>query len=68
MIKDEDIYPLDTVVRIKRTGQFAMIKKQQFVKDGKGFLHYLARIEGRGDGLYCVFHDDVDLEVLPTNL
>ena len=63
--KPEDVYPIDTVVRIKKTGQFAMIKSQTFLKDGKGFLHYLGIIEGRGDGLYCLLHDDVELEALP---
>lgn len=59
------IYPINTVVRIKSTGVFAIIKEQVFLLDGKSFLHYLGQIEGRGSGLYCILHDDVELECLP---
>ena len=64
-MKDEDTYPLDTVVRIRKTGEFAIIKQKTFQKDGRGFLNYLAVIEGRGDALYAVYHENVDLEILP---
>jgi hypothetical protein len=47
--RDEDAYKADTIVRLKKTGQFAIIKRPTFLKDGKGFLHYLGVIEGRGD-------------------
>lgn len=63
--KDHEVYPVGTVVRLKDTGQFAIIKQHTFLKDGQNFLHYLGIIEGRGDGLYCLIHDEVDLEALP---
>jgi hypothetical protein len=64
--RDEDAYKADTIVRLKKTGQFAIIKRPTFLKDGKGFLHYLGVIEGRGDGLYALYHSDIDLECLPV--
>lgn len=64
--KDSEVYPVNTVVRIKKTGQFAIIKQQQFLKDGNGFLNYLGQIEGRGEALYAIYHGDVDLENLPN--
>jgi hypothetical protein len=66
--RDEDAYKVDTVVRLKKTGQFAVIKRVAFMMDGKGFLHYLGVIEGRGDGLYALYHSDIDLECLPEQL
>ena len=65
MVKDEDAYPEDTVVRIIKTGEIVLIKKRNFLKDGKGFLHYLVEFEGK-KGLYCVFHQDIELEALPN--
>jgi hypothetical protein len=65
MVKDEDVYPVDTVVRLHKTGEFALIVDRTFLKDGKNFLHYLAKIEGRGDHMYAVYHEEVDLEALP---
>jgi hypothetical protein len=64
-MKDEDVYPKNTVVRLKKTGQFAVIREVQYLRPElqKYFLHYLAEIEDR-DGLYCVFHHDVELECL----
>jgi hypothetical protein len=43
-IKDSDVYPVGTVIRIKRTNEFSIIRNHTFQKDGKG--------------LYCMFHDD----------
>ena len=63
--KDEEVYPIGTVVRIKKTGQFALIKDVVFLKDGKNFLHYRGEIEGR-DGLFALYHGDVELEALPS--
>lgn len=65
--RDDQVYPLGTVVRLHKTGEFAIIKDHTFLKDGKNFLHYLAEIEGR-KGLYCLIHDEVDLEALPKPL
>jgi predicted restriction endonuclease len=64
MVKDEDTYPENTVVRLKETGQFAIIRKKDFLKDGKNFLNYRCEIEGR-KGLYAVYHHEIDLECLP---
>lgn len=64
MVSDSDTYPEGTVVRIKKTGQLAIIKKRQFLKNGRNFMHYLAEIEER-EGLYCVFHEDIEVEALP---
>ena len=66
MVRVKDVYPLDTVVRLKKTGQFAIIKQHTFL-NSENFLNYLGIIDGRGDDLYCIFHQDVDLEVLPTS-
>lgn len=67
--KDNDIYPIETVVRIKRTGEFAIIRGHGFLKDGKGFLHYLGDIEGRETtrGFFALYHDDIELEALPES-
>lgn len=62
--KDSEIYPIDTVVRLKKTGQFAIIKSHTFVYDGKGFLYYEGEIEGRL-GQYALYHQDLELEALP---
>jgi hypothetical protein len=63
--KDSEVYPIDTVVRIKKTGEFAIIKDQAFLMNGKNFLHYHGIIEGRGTGLFALYHSDVELEALP---
>lgn len=63
--KNKDpIYPLDTVVRIKKTGQFALITFLSYLNGGN-FYYYLGKIEGRGEGNYTLFHDDIELECLP---
>lgn len=67
MVKDEDTYPLETVVRLHKTGQFAVIKDRVFLKDGRNFLHYRGIIEGR-EGLYALYHEEVDLEALPPTV
>jgi len=59
-----EIYPLETVVRLKKTGELAMIRNRTMLKDE--FLHYLGVIEGRGDGLWALYHDDLELECLPS--
>ena len=65
-MKDEDAYPIDTVVRIKKTGLFALVKCRSFLRqeEDKHFLGYEAEIEGK-QGRYYLSHQDVDLEVLP---
>lgn len=61
---DSDAFPVGCVIKIKRTNEFAIIRKKTFQKDGKGFLNYLVEIEDK-QGLYCAFHNDIDLEHLP---
>jgi len=56
-------YPVDTIVRLKRTSEFAIIRNQTFLQ-GHYFLNYLVEIEGK-KGLYCAFHYDIELEHLP---
>jgi hypothetical protein len=63
----QDIYPINTVVRIKKTGEFAVIKNYTFQHDGKGFLNYLGIIEGKGDGTYALYHENIELESLPES-
>lgn len=63
--KFEDVYPEDTVVRLKKTNEFVLIKDRVFLLDGRSFLHYHGIIEGRGEGLWAIYHDDVELECLP---
>jgi hypothetical protein len=63
--KDDQVYPLDTVVRLIKTGEMAIIKDRVFLKDEKNFLHYRGIIEGRGEKLFAIYHDEVDLEALP---
>jgi hypothetical protein len=62
--KRDKYYPLETVVRIKKTGQFAIIKERVFLMENN-FLYYLGIIEGRGEGLYYLGPNEIDLEVLP---
>jgi hypothetical protein len=64
--KDEDTYPVDTVVRIKKTGEFAIIRQVCFQFMGRNFLNYLGEIEGRKPGLYALYHSDIELEALPN--
>jgi len=59
-------YPIGAVVRIKKTGQFAIIKERSFLKSEENFLNYLAIVEGRCEGLYALYDDDIELECLPT--
>lgn len=70
--RDEDAYPIDTVVRITKVGKnyglFAKIIGRAFQKDGKGFLHYEAHIEGyeyKRNQHTALYHDDIELESLP---
>jgi hypothetical protein len=56
-------FPIDYVVRIKRTNEFAIVRHHTFLHEGF-FMHYLLHVEDR-NGLYCYFHDDLELECLP---
>lgn len=64
--KNFEVYSVNTVVRLKNTSQFAIIKIQTFQMNGRGFLHYLGEIEGQ-EGLYCLIHDRLELECLPSS-
>lgn len=67
--KDSEIYPLETVVRIIKTGEFAIIKKHVFLFEERNFLHYLGHIEQRTtkeDHYFVLYHHEVELEALPT--
>jgi hypothetical protein len=62
--QNHEIYPLGTVVQLKKTHEFAIIRQHVDLM-GSTFLHYLGEIEGRGEDLYCLIHDEVELEALP---
>lgn len=69
--KDDEVYPIGTVVRLKKTGEFALIIGHAFLKDNRNFLHYEGRIEGRKHSSdtshYAIYHDEIELEALPPN-
>jgi len=68
MVKDEGIYPIGTVVRRKKTGEFAIIKRYTFQHEGKNFLNYLGQIEGKNESdMYALYHNEIELEALPTS-
>jgi hypothetical protein len=66
MASEQEIFPLDTVVRLKKTGELAIIRMHTLLKDE--FLHYLGVIEGRGDGLWAVVYNNIELECLPKDV
>lgn len=66
-MKTEDIYPVDTVVRLKKTGQLALITSHNYLMNYSNFLNYYASIEGR-EGTYALYHDDIELECLPVSV
>lgn len=61
---DKEVYPEGTVVRIKRTGEFAIIRDHIYLSEGRNFLNYLAEIEGQ-KGLFALYHDAVELDHRP---
>jgi hypothetical protein len=67
MVKIEDVYPFDTVVRLRKTNEFAVIKQRTFL-NSENFLNFLALIDGRAENdLYAIYHEDIVLEVLPKD-
>jgi hypothetical protein len=56
--------PIDTIVRWKKTGEFARIVSHTYQFNGQNFLNYLAEFEDR-KGPYCLMHDDVIFECPP---
>lgn len=65
MAHNTEPYAVGSVVRIKKTGELAIIRRIQFLLDKKSFLHYEGEIEGRGEGNYALYHEDIELECLP---
>lgn len=54
-----------SIVRIKRTNEFARINRKVYLNGQTNFLHYEGEIEGR-IGNYCLPPDDeLELECLP---
>ena len=66
MVKDEDVFPIGTVVRLKSTGEFCKITGHNWLRPElkKHFLNYFCEIEGK-KGRYAVYHNEVELEALP---
>jgi len=65
--KPNEVYAADTVVRIKKTGEFARIIAPVYLMD-KAFLHYHAEIEGREPGsMWALYHDDIEFEAPPMD-
>lgn len=56
-----------TVVRLKKTGEFALIHERVcLMKRPENFLHYMGIIEGRGPKpVWALYDDDLELECLP---
>ena len=68
-VRDDEVYKVGTVVRLKGTGEFAIIREQSFLFNGKNFLNYLGEIEGRKKGgLYALYHEDLEVECLPPEM
>lgn len=60
---EEEVWPVDTVIRHSKTGEFAIIRKVVRHTGGK-FQYYLIEREGL-PGQYCAIHDEWELEALP---
>lgn len=58
-------YAPDTVVRIKRTGVFALIIKRCYCGNNMP-IHYECKLEG--GSTMMLNHDEVELECLPVTL
>lgn len=66
MAYGDNLFKPETIVRLKKTGEFARIKNVVFLKDGKTFMHYEGEIEGREEGaLWAMYPDDIELECEP---
>lgn len=67
-LKDEDVWPLDTIVRLKKTHEFARIVSHTWLRPEipRYFLHYSVEIEDRG-GPWCLLPGEADLECLPLD-
>lgn len=56
------IYPPGTILRIKKTGEFARVHSHATLDDNT-FLNYHVEIEGK-DGLWVLYPADAELESL----
>ena len=53
MTTPSDTWAVATVIRIKKTGQFALNVEAVLLNESElGFLYYLAKIGGKGEGNY----------------
>jgi len=58
-------FPLGTVVRLKKTGEFALIaSRNELMGNPESFLNYYLQIEDR-PGLWAGYDADLELEALP---
>ena len=66
MISDSEVYPIDTIVRLKDTGEFARITGHNWLRPetNQHFLNYYAELEGK-EGVFAIYHHDCELEALP---
>jgi hypothetical protein len=60
---EEEVWPVDTVIRDKKTGEFAIIRQVIRHLDGS-FQYYLVEKEGK-KGRYCAIHDRWEFEAPP---
>lgn len=66
MALGDNLFKPGTIVRLKKTGEFARIKNVVCLKDQTSFLHYEGEIEGREEGaLWAMYPGDIELECLP---
>lgn len=61
--QEHEVWPVGTVIREIKTGQFAIIRHVMRHLNGS-FQYYLAEFENK-KGQYCAIHDRWELEALP---
>ena len=66
MISDSEVYPIDTIIRLKDTGEFARITGHNWLRPetNQHFLNYYAIIESK-EGVFAIYHHECELEALP---
>jgi hypothetical protein len=62
--REDEVWPVGTVIRKIETGEFALIRQIVRHLDGS-FQYYLVEKEGK-EGQYCAIHDRWELEALPN--
>lgn len=61
-------YPIGSVVRLKKTNEFALIVGYNLLMNKlETFLNYYVEIEGRGSAIWAAYNDDIELECLPVS-